>query len=92
MARLLVHVEGQTEETFVNELLREYLTERGFENVAARLVGNARQRSRRGGARSWEAVRKDIVRHLKEDQGCISTTNGRLLRHAGFRKQSLAGP
>src|SRR5207245_5552062 len=74
MARLLVHVEGQTEETFVNELLSQYLAERRFENVTARLVGNARQRSRRGGARSWDSVRRDIVRHLKQDQGCISTT------------------
>jgi hypothetical protein len=27
MARLLVHVEGQTEETFVNELLRSHMIE-----------------------------------------------------------------
>src|SRR5712691_10970359 len=74
MARLLVHVEGQTEETFVNELLSQYLVQRGFESVSARLVGNARQRSHRGGGRAWDAVRKDIVRHLKQDQGCISTT------------------
>jgi hypothetical protein len=74
MARLLVHVEGQTEETFVNELLRQYLTTRGFDSVSARLLGNARQRSERGGARSWDAVRKDIVRHLKQDLRCISTT------------------
>jgi Domain of unknown function (DUF4276) len=74
MVRLLVHVEGQTEETFVNELLGEYFLARGFESVGARLVGNARQRSHRGGARAWDAVRKDIVRHLKQDQGCISTT------------------
>jgi Domain of unknown function (DUF4276) len=41
---------------------------------SARLLGNARQRSDRGGIRSWTAVRKDIMRHLKEDRRCISTT------------------
>ena len=74
MARLLVHVEGQTEETFVNELLGPYLTARGFDSIGARLLGNARLRSDRGGARSWQAVRKDIIRHLRHDQACISTT------------------
>lgn len=74
MARLLVHVEGETEETFVNVLLGAHLASRGYENVSARIIGNARQRSRRGGIRPWVGVKKDIVRHLKEDQRCISTT------------------
>jgi hypothetical protein len=50
MARLLVHVEGITEETFVNELLSVYLATRGYESVGARILGNARQRSRRAGS------------------------------------------
>ena len=33
MARLLVHVEGQTEEAFVNEVLREHLVGVGYESV-----------------------------------------------------------
>jgi hypothetical protein len=74
MARLLVHVEGETEEAFVNELLSGYLFARGYVNVGARIIGNARQRLRRGGIRGWGTVRRDIIRHLKEDQGCISTT------------------
>lgn len=74
MARLLVHVEGETEEVFVNELLRPYLVSRGYERVSARLLGNARQRDRRGGIRGWGAAKKDIVTHLKEDRGCIATT------------------
>jgi Domain of unknown function (DUF4276) len=74
MARLLVHVEGETEESFVDKLLRPYLAPRGYENVSARIIGNARQRSRRGGIRPWVAVKKDVVRHLKEDQRCIFTT------------------
>ncbi|MFI0348773.1 MAG: DUF4276 family protein [Chthoniobacterales bacterium] len=74
MTRLLVHVEGPSEETFVNEVLSEYLIKRGYTSVSARIVGNARQRDRRGGIRAWSAVRKDISNHLKEDIGCIATT------------------
>jgi hypothetical protein len=74
MARLLVHVEGETEETFVNEVLKGHLLARGFERVDARLLGNARQRDRRGGIKGWNAVRRDIVRHLSQDAGCIATT------------------
>ena len=74
MTRLLVHVEGQTEERFVNELLAPHLYSFGFSRVSARLVGNARQRDRRGGARAWSTVRKEIAKHLKEDAGCLATT------------------
>ena len=74
MARLLVHVEGQTEESFVNELLQDHLLARGYDSVSARIVGNARLRNRRGGIRPWSAVRKNITNHLKEDPACIATT------------------
>lgn len=74
MARVLVHVEGETEESFVNEILRDHLYRQGFTNVSARLVGNARQRDRRGGIRAWSAVRKDIIHHLREDPASLATT------------------
>jgi len=74
MFRLLIHVEGETEETFVNELLAPHLYNYGYLQVSARIVGNARQRNRRGGIRAWSAVRKDIINHLKEDTACIATT------------------
>jgi len=74
MARLLIHLEGQTEEDFVNEVLRDYLLGKGYGHVSARIVGNARLRERRGVIRSWPSVRKDIVSHLKEDTTCIATT------------------
>ena len=74
MPRLLVHVEGETEEVFVNEVLRGHLLASGYERVGARLLGNARQRDRRGGIRGWDTVRRDIIRHLTEDPGCIATT------------------
>ena len=74
MTRVLIHVEGETEETFVNEVLARHLYSIGYENVSARLVGNARQRDRRGGIRGWSTVRADIVRHLLQDPGCLATT------------------
>lgn len=73
MARLLIHVEGQTEEGFVNEVLRDHLVGVGYESVSARIVGNARLRQRRGGIRPWITVRKDIINHLKQDGGCLAT-------------------
>lgn len=74
MSRLLIHVEGETEETFVNEVLSPYLYGCGYTKISARLVGNARQRDRRGGIRAWSAVRSDILNHLKEDPECLATT------------------
>lgn len=74
MARLLVHVEGETEEAFVNEVLAPHLYSCGYQSVSARLVGNARLRNRRGGIRAWSAVRSDILKHLREDAGCYATT------------------
>ncbi len=74
MDRLLVHVEGETEETFVNEVLAPHLIGAGYTKVSARLIGNARQRDRRGGIRAWGAARRDILNHLKEDPGCLATT------------------
>jgi hypothetical protein len=71
MARLMVHVEGQTEEAFVREVLRDHLVSKGYHSVEARILGNARQT---GGIRLWPSVSKEIVSHLLEDQGCIATT------------------
>lgn len=74
MPRLLVHVEGQTEETFVNQVLGPHLYDYGYLTISARLLGNARQRHRRGGMRPWEQVRRDIANHLNEDPRAIATT------------------
>lgn len=73
MSRLLIHVEGEAEETFVNEVLASHLYKFSYAKVSARLIGNARQRDRRGGIRGWNAVRKDILNHLREDDGGLST-------------------
>jgi len=70
MPRLLLHVEGQTEETFVDEVLGDHLVRSGYETVGARLVGNPRMK--RGGIRPWQGVKRDILRHLKEDRSAIA--------------------
>lgn len=70
----MVLVEGQTEENFVNIVLAPYLYDRGYTSVSARLLGNARQRGRRGGIKSWDSARKDILNHLKQDQSVFVTT------------------
>jgi hypothetical protein len=72
--RLLNHVEGITEETFTNELLAPHLIGAGYGSVGARLIGNARLRSHRGGTRAWNDVKRDIVRHLRSDGGAVATT------------------
>lgn len=74
MTRLLVHVEGETEERFVNEVLAPHLYDCKFSRVSARLMGNARQRSQRGGIRSWATVRKGIMNHLCQDKEYVVTT------------------
>lgn len=74
MTRLLVHVEGETEETFVNTVLEPYLIGKGFERVDARKLGSSPSRHRRGGAKPWPGVRDDILRRLKGDPGSIATT------------------
>jgi len=74
MARLLIHVEGQTEEDFVNAVLRGHLIAAGYESVSARIIGNARLRRLRGGIRPWPTVRKDIINHLRQDVGAVATT------------------
>ena len=71
MPRLLVHVEGQTEETFVNEVLGRHLYAVGFHSVGARYIGGAR---RRGGICGWAEARQGIVNHLRQDGQIFVTT------------------
>ena len=73
MSRLLIHVEGETEETFVDEVLAPHLYSYGYSKISARLLGNARMRAKRGGIKSWVSVRNEILKHLKAEVGCLST-------------------
>ncbi len=74
MARLLIHVEGETEEGFVDEVLRNHLLAKGYHDVSARIIGNARLRAQRGGIRGWPSVKAEIVSHLKRDRNRLATT------------------
>ncbi|MXZ08090.1 MAG: DUF4276 family protein [Gemmatimonadetes bacterium] len=85
MTRLLIHVEGETEETFVNEILGPHLYACGYTAVSARLIGNPRQRDRRGGIKPWSTVRRDILNHLKEDTSCLVST---MVDYYGLPKSS----
>ena len=72
--RLLVHVEGHTEEAFVNKVLSQELYKSGYVSVRTRLMGKSRRRSGRRGIISWSQARRKIVHHLKEDKSTVSTT------------------
>ncbi|WP_165232773.1 DUF4276 family protein [Aquisphaera insulae] len=74
MARICILVEGETEETFVRELLAGHLITSGFHSASAKLMGNARLRSKRGGVKSWMSIRAEIVRHLSSDPGIFIST------------------
>ena len=82
MTRLLIHVEGQTEETFVNQVLGPHLSSYGYSAVSARQRGN------RGGIRSWPRACRVIVRHLREDSGCLAST---MVDYYGLPQSSQRG-
>ena len=65
MTRLLLHVEGQTEESFVIEVLAPHLYSFGYTMVVPRPTG---------GIKPWPSAKRDILRYLKQDAGCIVST------------------
>ena len=74
LKRLLICVEGETEESFVDRILGPHLIGHGFSLVIPHLMGTGRERSQRGGIRRWRSVRQEIVRHLREDPGRYVST------------------
>jgi len=74
MTRLLVHVEGQTEEAFVKEVLAPHLYDIGYAEVSARLMGDERERDRRGGIRPWSEASRGIINRLRQDPIQVATT------------------
>jgi hypothetical protein len=69
MARLYLFAEGQTEQTFADEVIKPHLAEFGVYLQNAVLIANARRRGKalRGGGRSYLAMRNDIRRFLKQE-------------------------
>lgn len=74
MTRLLVSVEGETEERFVYQTLAPHLYARGYTSVVASPMGTAISRENRGGVKAWDDVLKDIVNKLRGDRGLIVST------------------
>ena len=75
MINLNIIVEGQTEETFVRDVLAPYRGTRGIFAVA-RCVETGRKRGRifRGGVRNYEKIRRDIKCWLNQRQDTYCTT------------------
>jgi hypothetical protein len=74
MSRITVLVEGQTEERFVNVVLSPHLAKFEIYDVSAKLIGQRRERDRRGGIVSWESAQGDIRKLITEDPGRTVTT------------------
>lgn len=69
MKRLHITVEGQTEESFVNRTLRQYLAQYDvYADVRCVLTGRKRNQEFRGGMTDYAKAKSDIVRWLKEEQ------------------------
>ena len=88
--RLLVHVEGETEESFVNEV-ESYLVDRGYFAVSARIVGKTRrfavQRLSRLCRRNWTT---ECVQRITADSGAVSHSRGN--RRLAARRTVEADP
>ncbi|MHB1407647.1 MAG: DUF4276 family protein [Desulfitobacteriaceae bacterium] len=75
MIRVNMVVEGQTEESFVRDILAPHLGSRGV-YVNARSVETGRKKARtfRGGLQEYEKAKRDILTWLKQDTQAWVTT------------------
>lgn len=71
MARLHLFVEGRTEQTFANTVLKPYLAKAYVYLQNPTLIAHARKKGRvhRGGGRNFTAMQNDIERRRKQEQG-----------------------
>lgn len=71
MARLYVFVEGQTEQTFADTVLKPHLAKFGLYMHNPVLIAHARRKGKvhRGGGKSFQAMQNDINRFLKQESG-----------------------
>ncbi len=72
MKRLYIIVEGQTEQEFVRELITPYFNELGFYDVRPCLIRTSR--TSKGGFVSYQHLKNDALRLLKEEKNIIVTT------------------
>lgn len=68
MTELVVIVEGQTEQAFVQQHLRKFLRQQGMLATAV-LPGHSRSR---GGVPDWETARDDVLRVLQSGACCTT--------------------
>jgi hypothetical protein len=69
-SRVIAVVEGQTEQTFVREVLAPWLAERTV-FLSPRLVGKP---GHKGGVGEYSRAKKDMLALLKQEAGTIITT------------------
>jgi len=76
MKRVLIYVEGQTEETFVRDILAPHLAERNtwLVPVLARTKRTRSGQTFKGGIVSYEKVRRDILGLLQDTSAQLVTT------------------
>lgn len=86
MKRIIIIVEGQTEEEFVKEILRPFFWEHGLYDVrpiliqtsVGRKVGGVRfsreHLKNKGGFVSYDHLKNDSLRYLKSEQDIVVTT------------------
>ncbi len=71
MARLYLFAEGQTEQTFADNVLKLHLAQHGVFMQNSVLIAHARDRGkvRRGGGRRYLPMKNDILRKLAQEKG-----------------------
>jgi len=71
MIRVHVICEGQTEETFIRDVISPILARQNV-FLTARLIGTSK--NQKGGALTYERVRRFVINSLKEDINAVITT------------------
>ncbi len=77
MKKVLIYVEGQTEETFVREVLAPYLWQKcqlQFVPTLARTKRTKAGHTFKGGIVSYQQVRRDVLRLLNDSSAILVTT------------------
>ncbi len=75
MTRVNFVVEGETEESFVNNVLKPYFATQQLYCTARRVeTGRRHGKISRGGTTTYEKAKRDVIRWLKEDTTAYLTT------------------
>ncbi|MFW9260956.1 hypothetical protein A4S05_04565 [Nostoc sp. KVJ20] len=71
MVRLYLFAEGQTEQTFADNILKLYLAQHSVFMDKIMLIAHARKKGHvhRGGGRKYKPMKDDIVRFLNQEKG-----------------------